>query len=273
MDLSSFTARIRAVEGHGGRNATDPRLLLALWMFATADGVGSARRLEALCQRDIGYPWLCGGVGVNYHLLADFRTAYPTELDGLLTDHVAALVHHGLIGLKRVAQDGMRVRASAGAGSFRRGETRAACHQQVAAQVAARKDQPDEPPGSAARRSRAARARHLRERDARLTAARVVAAEWEAKRAARVRAHPSEAAGDTPAAAGKKAGRGSTTDPEARRMKMPDGGYRPGYNVHAATATDGGIIVGVAVTDQVPPPSYKQGLTSGTRMDSIQAIS
>lgn len=249
MDLSAFLAKVRAVVGQPGRNATDPRLLLALWMYATTEGIGSARWLDELCTAHLGFRWLCGGVTVNYHLLSDFRKDFESELDQLLTDHVAALLHQDLVHLQRVAQDGMRTRAHAGAGSFRKGETLAACQQQVAEQLALLKQQPDEAPGSAARRSRAARQRHLQEKLERLQAARVVAAELEAKRAERVRQRPSTADGDSAEAAGKKAGRGSTTDPEARRMKMPDGGYRPAYNVQAATTTQEGIIVAVAVTN------------------------
>jgi transposase len=249
MNLSAFLDKIRARDGQPGRDATDPRLLLALWMYATVEGVGSARWLDELCSVHLGFRWLCGGVTVNYHLLSDFRKDYEAELDGLLIDHVAALIHQDLVHLKRVAQDGMRTRAHAGAGSFRRAETLERCQQQVAEQLALLKQQADEPPGSAARRSRAATERHLREKLERLQAARVVAAELEAKRTERLRQRPSEAAGVSPEEAGAKAGRGSTTDPEARRMKMPDGGYRPAFNVQAATTTQEGIIVAVAVTN------------------------
>jgi transposase len=249
VDLSGFLARIRACEGRPGRDATDPRLLLGLWMYATAEGVGSARWLDELCIDHIGFRWLCGGVTVNYHLLSDFRSDFEAELDTLLVDHVAALMHQDVVHLKRVAQDGMRTRAHAGAGSFRRAETLEQCQQQVAEQLALLKQQADEPPGSAARRSRAARERHLEEKQERLQAARAAAAELEAKRTERLRQRPSEAAGESPEEAGKKAGRGSMTDPEARRMKMADGGFRPAYNVQFATTTAEGIIVEVAVTN------------------------
>src|SRR5208283_6058623 len=106
-------------ERHAGRSAIDPRILLALWLFATLKGVGSARELARLCEYHLAYRWICGGVSVNYHTLSDFRTEHEAFLDGLLTQGVAALMHEGLVTLERVAQDGMRVRASAGAASFR----------------------------------------------------------------------------------------------------------------------------------------------------------
>jgi transposase len=250
LNLDGFLASVRAVEGVPGRNGTDPQILVALWMCATLEGIGSARLLARLCQRDIRYRWVCGGVTVNYHLLSDFRTNFATELEDLLKTHVAALMSQGLVQLNRVAQDGMRVRAAAGSGSFRRAETLEACAQDVAEQLAVLKQQVDEPTGEAARRSHAARVRHAQEKLARIQQARAVATELEAKRQARHAEHPSEAPPAGSEADPKKTPRGSTTDPEARRMKMPDGGYRPAYNVQAATTTAEGIIVGVDVTAQ-----------------------
>ena len=123
LDLSESYGQVRAVEGQAGRDAMDPRILMALWLYATLDGVGSARQLAKLCEDHIAYRWICGGVSVNYHTLSDFRTAHPHWLDTLLTQSVATLMHEGLVTLHRVAQDGMRVRANAGAASFRRRPT------------------------------------------------------------------------------------------------------------------------------------------------------
>jgi transposase len=250
INLDAFLEQIRAVKGQPGRNATDPRILLAVWMYAIVDGVGSARWLAELCQHHIAYRWLCGGVSLNHHILSDFRVSFEEELDQLLKDHVSALMQQGLVDLKRVAQDGMRVRANAGAASFRRGQTIEECQKEVAEQLALLKDQADDPPGSAAARSRAARQRHLEEKTVRLEEAKKVAAELEAKRAHRLQEHPKEAAKEAGKDPAKKAGRGSTTDPEARQMKMPDGGYRPAYNVQAASTTAEGLIVGIDVTKQ-----------------------
>ena len=118
LDLSVLYRKIRAVEGGVGRDAVDPKILMALWMFATIEGISSARHLSRLCERDLAYMWLRGGVGVNHHLLSDFRTAHGEFLDQLLTDTIATLMHQGLVTLDMVAQDGMRVRASAGISSF-----------------------------------------------------------------------------------------------------------------------------------------------------------
>jgi transposase len=115
LNLDRWRTAIKAVQGVAGRDATDPRLLVALWIYATIEGVGSARELERLCDKHLAYQWLCGGVSVNYHLLSDFRSRGGEAWDDLLTQIVASLLAEKLVTLKRVAQDGMRVRANAGA--------------------------------------------------------------------------------------------------------------------------------------------------------------
>ena len=123
LDLSALYSKIQAVEGKAGRDAVDPKILMALWLFATVEAVSSARQVARLCERDLAYLWICGGVGVNYHLLSDFRTAHGEFLDQLLTDTIATLMHQKLVTLEVVAQDGMRVRADSGSSSFRRQNT------------------------------------------------------------------------------------------------------------------------------------------------------
>ncbi|MDO9065936.1 MAG: transposase [Chloroflexota bacterium] len=127
FDLSAFYAPIKAVIGEPGHPATDPQVLVALWIYATAEGVGKARQLDRLCNEHDAYRWLRGGVPINYHLLSDFRVVHREALDALMTKMLAAMMAEGLVTLDRVAQDGMRVRASAGAGSFRREGTLRAC--------------------------------------------------------------------------------------------------------------------------------------------------
>lgn len=249
LDLSALMARIRSVPGHPGAPAIDPRILVALWLQATLDGVGSARALDELCEHHLVYRWLCGGVSVNYHTLSDFRTGSGAALDGLLTQSVGVLVHEGLADLNRVAQDGLKVRAAAGAGSFRRPASLAEALAEAERQVEALRSQADEDAGAASRRQQAARQRAAADRLARLQAARAELEKLQAANAAQApsrRKDPAEV-------------RASTTDPECRKMKMPDGGFRPAYNVQFATTTVGGAIVGVEVTnagtdaDQLPP--------------------
>lgn len=231
--MSELLAGIRSVEGHVGHPAADPRILVALWLFATIDGVGSARRLAALCGSHAAYRWLCGGVSMNHKTLSDLRTAHADWLDRTLTASVAVLLHKGLVRLERVAQDGMKVRASAGAASFRRRESLEACRREAAERVRALKAEVAADPAQASRRQRAAQIRAAVEREARIAAA--------------LAALPAVAARRPPAEADKA--RVSTTDPQARVMKMADGGFRPAFNVQFAAETEHRLIVGVAVTD------------------------
>jgi transposase len=261
LDLTPLLAKIRALPGKAGAPAIDPRILVALWLQATCDGIGSSRELAELCQIHLAYRWLCGGVEVGYHTLADFRTDHREVLEQLLTQSIGVMMHEELIELHRVAQDGMRVRAAAGAASFRRGESLAKCLAIAKEQVETLRRQEDEDAGAARRRQEAARQRAVNDRLARLTAAQVELHKLQQSNATQ------------PPCRRKKDGeiRVSTTDPECRKMKMPDGGYRPGYNVQFATATVGGAIVGVDVTNEgtdsneLPPMLEQIQTRSGTR--------
>ena len=243
LDLSPLYEQVRAVEGGAGRDAIDPRILLALWLYATLDGVGSARQLARLCEDHVAYRWICGEVSVNYHTLSDFRTAHPALLEELLTQSVATLMHEGLVTLHRVAQDGMRVRASAGAASFRRRATLEECQAQARQQVETLRQELQTDPAACTRRQQAARQRAARERSERVAKALGELAQIEAKKKG----------------AEKEKARASTTDPEARVMKMGDGGFRPAHNVQFATDTASQVITGVDVVNvgsdggQMPP--------------------
>ncbi len=244
LDLSAFYGSIKAMLDGPGRPTTDPQVLLALWLLATTENIGSARQLARLCEEHDAYRWLCGGVPVNYHMLADFRAAEQAALDDLLTQIVASLMAAGAVTLERVAQDGVRVRASAGASSFRRRETLEDCLGEARLQVArlaCEREHPD--PHGVSARQQAARERAARERLARVEQALAYLPELQAtKETQQRRSTKAERARVT-------AARASATDPEARIMKMPDGGFRPAYNVQLATDGARGVIVGVAVTN------------------------
>lgn len=249
MDLRPLYDCIRARGSVAGRPAIDPRLLVALWLYATLCGFSSAREVADLCRRHDSFRWLCGGVSVNYHTLADFRTDNLALLEQLLKQSVELLRQQGLIDLDRVAQDGMRVRASAGAASFHRRETlekklqeaqaeierlqqqlQAATSQATAGQeVADDQSSADEPPASP--QQQAAERRHAGERLERIEQALERMSQMEA------RVEPDS----------DRQPRVSTTDPQATVMKMADGGYRPAYNIEYATACQGQVIVGVDV--------------------------
>jgi transposase len=247
LDLSAWLGEIKAVEGHVGRDATDPRLLVALWVYATLKGVGSARELDRLCRESLPFRWLCGGVSVNYHLLADFRSQGGEKWDDLLTHIVASLVDAGLVSLERVAQDGMKVRANAAQSSFHRAASLQEALDAARQQVEALKklgEQEDSPSGGEGPRrtpaQRAAQERAARERQQRIEEAMQNCAELQRQREA------------TAQQSGRKVqeARASTTDPVARNMKMADGGTRPACNLEFATDTGTGVIAGVEVTNE-----------------------
>jgi len=241
LDLISLEQAVRAREHTPGQAPASPRLLLALWLYATSDGVGSARALARLCESHDAYRWLCGGVSVNYHGLADFRTADSDLLDRLLTENVATLSAANVINLNEVVQDGVRVRASAGAASFRRKKTLHKELKKAQRRVAQLKQEVHDDPNASNRRIQAAGERAAREAEAQVKAALAKLAEIEAERERRAKTNKKQVAK-------QKEPRASTTDPQARIMKMADGGYRPAYNCQLGTVANGQIVVGLETT-------------------------
>lgn len=239
LDLSELENRIKARGDRPGHPATSPRLLLALWLYATTEGVGSARALERLCQNHDAYRWLCGGVSLNHHLLADFRVGCEKLLDRLLCEHLAALAKAGLVDLETLAQDGVRVRANAGAASFRREATLDKHLAQAEAVVEDLKGEVDARSDASNQRTRASKERAARERLARVKAAQTALAEIKQQRKER---EDKRGNGKKP-----KEPRASTTDPDARVMKMADGGFRPAYNVQVTSAAGQPIVADIKI--------------------------
>jgi transposase len=240
LDLSVLEEANKAREHTPGQPPASPRLLLALWLFATSQGVGSARALERLCESYDAYRWLCGGVSMNYHGLADFRSGHGELLDQLLTHHVATLSAAGAIDLAEVVQDGVRVRASAGASSFRRQQSLHKHLKKARRLVEHLKREVDEDPDASNRRVKAAQERAAREREQRVTAALGKLAEIDAERQRRAKTNKKQVEK-------QKKPRASTTDPQARVMKMADGGFRPAYNCQIGTVAGGQIVVDLDV--------------------------
>jgi transposase len=239
LDLSAFSAGLRVQVGKAGRPATDVRLMVALWLWASTEGEGSARELERLCEEKDSYRWLCGGVDVNHHTLGDFRVDHEKALDELLTKVLAALMEQGLVKVRRISQDGMRVRASAGSSSFHRRKTLEQHLVEAQKQVELLKSQREVPAApSSSRGQKAARKRAVEDRVRKAGAALEALATVEKIR--------KEAKGGTNS---RNEPRASTTDGEARVMKTGDGGFRPAYNVQLAADTESRAIVGVSVTN------------------------
>jgi transposase len=233
LDLSPLYAGIKAVENHAGRPVIDPRILVALWLYATEEGISSARELARRCTDCDPYKWICGSVEVSYHTLSDFRTAHPQWLKDQVVAHIAALRAEGLASLKTTGQDGMRVRASAGNDSFKRQATLQQLLQEAEQQwdllEKEFQQETQRPPRRQAAQERSAQEKIERLKQALEEVQQVAEAREKRKK------------GDGASA------RASSTDPEARRMKMGDGGTRPAYNVQFATDLNSLVIVGADV--------------------------
>jgi transposase len=244
LDLSAFYASIKAVVSRPGHPATDPQVLLGLWLLATVDGIGSARRLARLCDEHDAYRWLRGGVPINYHMLSDFRVAQREALDELLSEILASMMSAGLVTLRHVAQDGMRVRASAGKGTFRREARLRQFLEEAREQVKRLAKEAERPDPGVSRKQQAARERAAREREGRLEEALRNLPEVMAAKERKMKN------GSKAEKAKIKEPRVSTTDAQARVMKMPEGGFQPAYNLQIATDVDSPVIVGVFATRQ-----------------------
>lgn len=247
LELAEFDREIKAREGVAGRDSTDPSLLVALWLYGCIRGIGSARELARRCEESTPFQWLCGGVSVNHRMLSEFRTGHEKALDKLFTQVVATLVDQQVVKVSRISQDGVRVRVGAGAASFRSEERLQQLLEDAKQHVEELKRQVEAPPcgekakakRAAAERSRAEeRLRRLQQALAQLPAIKeqlekAVKNAGKGKKGDRLRA---------------KKPRASTTDPQARVMKMANGGFNPAVNVQLATDTESRAIIGVAVT-------------------------
>lgn len=252
LNLEPLYEMIQVTDNVAGRSAIDPKVLVTLWLQATLDGIGSARELGRRCETDIVYRWILGGVTVNYHTLSDFRVRHGEFLDRTLVDTVASLIDSGLVPLETIAQDGMRVRASAGGSSFRRKPSLEKLQQQAQEHLDRLKQEAE---NETARQQGDARRQAAAERAARERQARIAEALRQQEKLSEQREKRTKGEGEKT--------RVSTTDPDARKMKMANGGFDPAYNVQFASDGDARVIVGVEVTNagtdggEMPPMHAK----------------
>jgi transposase len=234
LQLGTFLDGVKAIEGTVGRKTLSPQMKLTLWLYAISNGVGSAREITRLTRCDDGYRWIVGDLEVSHHTMSAFRVDHGAALEQLMTDILASLMHKGVLSLELVAQDGIRIRAAATAPSFRGIESLLECREQAALHLKATLANADDP--ELTHGQKAAREAAARDFQRRVEEAISTVEELQKTR------KPSD-----------KPARASTTDAEARVMKMADGGFRPAYNVRMATAGSplGGArtIVGVQVTN------------------------
>lgn len=234
LDLSGFLNDIRSCQGKAGSPAWDPRLLLSVWLYAYSEQVSSAREIERLMEYEPGLMWLSGLGTVNHHTLSDFRAAHEKELKQLLAELLGLLSREGLVKLELVAHDGTKIRAQAGADTFRREKTleeRTALARQMMEELEQESGQEGEQKKQKTRRE-AARERAAREMGEKMKRA--------AEELMRLREDKAEKE--------KEQARVSLTEPEARIMKHGDGSIGPGYNVQVSTDAAHQVIVGIEVT-------------------------
>jgi transposase len=243
LDLTELYAAIKSQEGEAGRPSADPAVLLALWLYATIEGVGSARELARLVKRDIAYRWIAGGVPVNYHNLADFRVDHVAVLDRLLTESVTAMIDQGLVSLDEIAVDGTKVRANASRESFKTGTKLMQIEAEVTERIAQLKSEVHGDPAASSRRRQAAQKRAAQDVKERAERALKALEQIKAERAENAKDHAKDEAKKSEAKA-------SMTDAEARIMRFPDGAMRPAYNAQIAVAPREGVIVAVEMTDR-----------------------
>jgi transposase len=240
-DLTEFYARIAARDDQPGRPASDPAVLLALWLYATVDAVGSARAIERLCRDHAAYRWLCGGVPVNHDMLSRFRREGGAPLDALLTRSLTGLVAENLVKLEELTIDGTKIRARAGHGSMAGSERLSRLQARIAARVADLRGELEQDGSAGEKRRRLRAARAAQAQAERLQRARERLTDLESEKAVRAKQYRVEEAA-------KPAPKVSISDPEVRRMRMADGATRPAWNVQVATSN--GFVVGIMPTDR-----------------------
>jgi len=244
LDLSELYAVIGARAGEPGRPPPDPAVLMALWLYATIEGVGSARQLERLTQSELAYRWIAGGVPLNYHGLSDFRVAHVEVLDRLLTESVTALIETGVISLGEIAVDGTKVRANAGRGSFKSATKLARIAASVEHRLAWLKSEIENDPKASSQRRLAAKERAAREIKERADQARAALEKVRAEKEKRAKRHRKDEAKKT------SEPKASLSDPQARLMRFPDNAIRPAYNAQIAATPQEGVIVSIEMTDR-----------------------
>ena len=239
QDLGAFYARIKARAGEPGRPAADPAVLLALWLFATLDGEGSARAIERLCNHHAAYRWICGGVPANHDMLSQFRRDDGDRLDALLTRSLSGLIDEGLLTIEEISVDGTKTCARAGYNSLAGGERLTRIQAAVGARIARLRQELELDPGRAERQRRDRALRAAEQQAARIARAEQRLRQYEAEQAERAKQDKRAA---------KRPPKVSLSDPEVRQMRMADGATRPAWNVQVATAA--GFIVGIEPTER-----------------------
>lgn len=257
LDLSGFCEDTRVTERTAGIGALDPKILMTLWLYATLNGIISAREIDRLCKEHHAYIWICGGVSVNYHTISDFKTKGTDKFVKMLQESIAIMWKTKTFDPMEIAQDGTRVKANAGSGSLKTEKTLDEYLKMAELEINRLIKEQQTNPSTYSLRQKAAKERAIIERKERLEQAKSEMSKYQAKRDEDCKRNNRRLSDED-----KKEMRVSTTDPECRKMKMGTGGFRPAFNVQFATSTQKKIIVGVEVVNTLDPgtlvPMMKQ---------------
>ena len=243
LDLSKALNKIETIEGCVGRPAVDPKILVALWLYATIEGIGSARVLARYAHEHIAFKWICGNVEVERRTISDFRIKHSDLFDDLLAQGVAILVHAEQVTLKEIAQDGLRVRANASKNSFHRKNTLQEQYKKAKERINCLKKELQDDSSQCTNREKTNKQRIAEERLKKIEEAQMNLQKIIQESDRNRQKHKKKALTQDD----KAEIRASTTDPDARKMKMPDGSFHAAYNFQFAVATDTTVIVGVDV--------------------------
>ena len=237
--------QIKSFEGRAGRPAIDPKILLALWIYATIAGIGSAEELSEYCKDHNGFKWICGGISIDRKTISDFRKNEGGAFEELLVNSVATLTRANIVTLTEISQDGLKVRASAGKHTFRKAESLQEHIKEAEERVKILKEELEKDASQSKSRKKNAQLVAKQERLEKLNQAKeelknYISEKEEEKKRNKKKALTDEQKGKM---------RVSLTDPEARIMKMADGGFRPAYNIQFAVDTASQVVVGVSASN------------------------
>jgi transposase len=266
MDTSVCFEEIYSFDGAVGRSRTDPKILFTLWIYTILDGNCSARKLEELCGNHDVYKWICGGISVNRTSLAEFRSQNPRKFDELLTSCLAVMVKFGLINDADFSQDGTKIKANAGYNSFHREDTLKKTEAKLMDYISQLKIERKKNPSVYEKRKMA----EAVEKQNRVRAA---LRNLEETRCLRINNGIKNS--DKPTEDELLKVRASITDPDVRKMKMGDGGFRLAYNVQFATGLDSRVIYGVHVVqtlDPGTPPTVMAQVSERLKKINLSAI-
>jgi transposase len=233
FDFRRFEASKKSREEEAGRSCWSPRLLASVWIYSYSLGVASARAIERMMRHEPGLRWLTGTEVINHHTLSDFRVGDKEGVEDLLAQFLAMLETAGVVNFATMLQDGTKVKAVAGKASMHRRKT-----------VEKRLKQARKVMQELERRAAAEGEEGV---DRKQEAAQKRAAEEAVKRASAALEKIKKLQAAT-APGEREEVRVSVSEPEARKMKHPDGGWAPSYNVQVTTEAQSRMIVGIGVT-------------------------